>query len=282
MANNCRYHLKAVSEDKNALERLYKIMKYEDTEYCISSVRKSYALNMDEYVSQEGLDSIEDTEEGFLCEQVVSCATEDVQDAIYEDYAGYFWLFISGDVAWSAKPWFNGEDKPEERAENGARLTSLNTIAKALGIGIELWGHEEFYTFQEHFIMNAKGEMVVAETKDWNGYTEAQIADMKYEFADMDEAEKEDCPLNDPDFNPDAIGFGEEYCRFSSAGKIYEAKANGAKEKPVAAKKLAAKKVADKKKSVKSASGKKASAKKSLAKKTVVKRSAKKVANNKK
>lgn len=262
MANNVHYYIKAVAKDKSALERLYKIMKYEDTEYCISSVRKAYALNMDEYVSQEGLNSIEDTEEGFLCEQVGSCATGDVQEAIYEDYAGYFWLFISGDVAWSAKPWFNGEDKPEERAENGARLTSLNTIAKALGIGIELWGHEEFYTFQEHFITNAKGEMVVAETKEWNGYTEAQIEDMKYDFADMDESEKEYCPLNNPDFNPDAIGFGGDYCRFSSAGKIYEAIAKGNKKKSSPAKKAVA--------------PKKTTAKKPVAKKTVKKTSKKK------
>ncbi len=254
MANNCRYYLKAVSEDKNALERLYKIMKYEDTEYCISSVREAYALNMDEYVRQEGLDNVEDTEGGFNWLQVGSGLAADVQDAIYEDYAGYFWLFISGDVAGSAESWFNGEDTPEERAENGARRTSLNTIAKALGIGIELWGHEEFYTFQEHFIMNVKGAMAVAETKDWNSYSESEIHDMKLEFKDMDEDEKKDCPLNDPDFDPDAIGFGEDYCSFSSAGKIYEAKAKVGKKKSAPAKKTTSKKPACKKAAAKKVS----------------------------
>ena len=176
MANNVRYYVKAVSEDRNALERLCKIMKYEDAEYCLDSVREAYVLDMAEYVSRQDLGSVEDTEGGFMWLQVGSDLEADAGDAIYEDCAGYFWLFISGDVARSAEPWFSGEDKTEERAENGARLTSLNTIAKELGVGIELWGHEEFYTFQQHFIVNAKGEVVVAETKNWNGRSHKLLA----------------------------------------------------------------------------------------------------------
>lgn len=177
MANNVRYYVKAVSEDRNALERLCKIMKYEDAEYCLDSVREAYVLDMAEYVSRQDLGSVEDTEGGFMWLQVGSDLEADAGDAIYEDCAGYFWLFISGNVARSAEPWFSGEDKTEERAENGARLTSLNTIAKELGVGIELWGHEEFYTFQQHFIVNAKGEVVVAETKDWNGRSHKLLAE---------------------------------------------------------------------------------------------------------
>ena len=257
MANNVRYYVKAVSEDRNALERLCKIMKYEDAEYCLDSVREAYVLDMAEYVSRQDLGSVEDTEGGFMWQQVGSALEADAGDAIYEDCAGYFWLFISGDVARSAEPWFSGEDKTEERAENGARLTSLNTIAKELGVGIELWGHEEFYTFQQHFIVNAKGEVVVAETKDWNGYSESEIEDMESEFKDMDEEEKKYCPLNDPDFDPDELGFGDAYCLFSSANKIYEAQAKRSRGKRVPAKKPAPKKKTAQKNTAKKAKSRK-------------------------
>ena len=217
MANNCSYYLKAVAKDKNALGRLYKIMKYEDADYCLYRVREAHAIDAVECVDEDMCLNWLDAD---------SCESVKVGDAIFEedDFPGYFCLFLTGDVAWSAASWFDGEDKPDELADNGtAHLTSLNVIAKKLGIGVELWGHEEFNTLQQHFIMNAAGEMAVAETKDWNGYSEAEIEDMKLDFADLPEEVNEDGPLNDPDFDPDELGFGEHYCCFSSANKIYEA-----------------------------------------------------------
>jgi len=257
MANNVHYYIKAVAKDKSSLERLYKIMNYEDSDYCLYRVRGATAIDHDECFDCDGSD-----EEYLNWLDADMSEPVAVQDAIYEDegdgyiqdddYLAYFCLIIMGDVAWSASPWFNGEDKPEELADNGtAHLTSLNVIAKELGVGIELWGHEEFSTFQQHFIMNAKGKMAVAETKDWNGYSESEIEDMEREFKDMDEEEKKYCPLNDPDFDPDELGFGDDYCLFSSANKIYEAKAKRSRKKRVPAKKPAAKKKTAKKNTAK-------------------------------
>ncbi len=252
MANNVRYYIKAVAKDESTLERLYKIMNYEDSDYFLYRVRSATAIDHDEYFDVDGSDEAYlNWLDADMSEPVA------VQDAIYEDegdgyiqdddYLAYFCLIIMGDVAWSASPWFNGEEKPDERAENGtAHLASLNVIAKKLGVGIELWGHEEFSTFQQHFIMNAKGKIAVAETKDWNGFSECEIEDMERDFKNMDEEEKKYCPLNDPDFNPDELGFGDDYCLFSSAKKIYEAKVKRSRKKRAPTMKPAAKKKAGK------------------------------------
>ena len=214
MANYLHYCVKAVAKDKSALERLYKIMNYEDADYCLYRVLSVSAISHDRNIDSDH-DGYFDCDEGcldwfgaYMREPIA------VQDAIYEDegdgYAQgddchhYYGLVVTGDVAWSADPWFDGTEDPDELADNGtAHLTSLNIIAKELGIGVELWGVEEFNAFQQHFIMNAAGEMVVAKSKNRRRQRESEIEDRKLRFENM-------------------WGFGDDYGILSSAKRIYE------------------------------------------------------------
>lgn len=228
MANNCYYYLKAVSKDKASLERLLRVMRAEDAEYFIPGVREADPIDIIHHDNDEGW--CED-DECFGWHSFDECEMVAIENAIYasDDYhmeEDYYCLVVKGQVAWDGEEWFSGEDRPKEVIDGGtAHLTSLNVIAKEFGVGIEVWAHEEFYSFQQHFVMNSRGELAVSETKDWNGYSEAEIYDMKSEFDSMDDDEKECCPLNDPDFKPDEVGFGDAYCTFLSTSEICNANA---------------------------------------------------------
>lgn len=140
MANNCFYTMKAVAKDKSALERLISIMTYKDPEYFIY---RCFDANAE--ISQDG---------------------------------DYYVADITGDVAWSCTRWFESEEKPEEliilKYEDGmkpiygtAHYITLDVLCKKLGIGIELYSEESGCCFQEHYIVNHNGELIINESVDW-------------------------------------------------------------------------------------------------------------------
>jgi len=131
MANNCYYTMRAVSKDKNALDRLVKIMEYKDNEYYI-----------------------------------YRCFSAEVYDrAEVEDF---FVLLIDGDVAWSCDQWFNAEDEEVPNKDgNGAHLIRLDALCKKLKIGMEVWSQEPGIGFEEHYIVNADGKIIVNDCADW-------------------------------------------------------------------------------------------------------------------
>ncbi len=230
MANNCKFYLKAVAKDKDALERLYKIMKYEDPEFFIHRVFSASPLKLEDLADETG-GSIEDVAESFYWMDADNCPEANVEDSILaldcaRDGDDLYCLYIVGEVAWSLEEWFDGHDAPDQILKGGtAHFTSLNVIAKALGVGVEAWGHEEFYTFQEHYLMNAQGETVIEESRNWNGCTDAELYDLKMFTEGMSDEEKAefDPRLEDPDFDWEAIAFGDDYCSFRSDSKILEA-----------------------------------------------------------
>ena len=85
MANNCFYTMMAVSKNRNALERLLKIMRYKDIEYYLYRV-----FNADD-------------------------------DKIRESN-GYYYVSINGDVAWSCANWFDTKEDLDSLAGTGAPL----------------------------------------------------------------------------------------------------------------------------------------------------------------
>lgn len=113
MANNAAYDIKFVSKSRETLERLVRIMRYEDPEYFIYRVF-----------------SVED-------------------EPIVDEGNGYFSLTVYGDVAWSIHSWFDHIEVLNEKAENGAHYVSLDILAKRLDFGVEAFCEECGCEFQE-------------------------------------------------------------------------------------------------------------------------------------
>ena len=139
MANNCLYSMKAVSASRDALDRLVKIMKYEDPEYCLYRVFSAEAYNAEK--------------KGDL-------------NAIY----------IDGDVAWSPDPWFNptqwtveNDGKTEPPDADGKRRTvrmvTFRELCPILGIGVEVFGSEVGCEFQCHQACSPDGRIIVDDTE---------------------------------------------------------------------------------------------------------------------
>ena len=130
MANNCFYTIKAVSKDKNALERLIKIMNYEDNEYYIYRCFSAY--KDDEY-----------------------------------DKNDLYVIMISGDCAWSCVKWFDNQEVFTDKDENNAHYVTLDILCEKLKIGIELFSEEPGVGFQEHYVVHSNGNKVVDEEAEW-------------------------------------------------------------------------------------------------------------------
>lgn len=122
--------MKVVAKDKETIDRLLSIMKYEDKEFYIYRVRDVDVLYPAE---KEG----------------------DNYSAVFE-----------GDVAWGATPWVRGIPDPNSKSETGASYTNLVEICKALGIQIEIWTSEPGMGFQEYILINDNGEFDY-QTEDW-------------------------------------------------------------------------------------------------------------------
>ena len=69
-----------------------------------------------------------------------------------------FSCLFGGNVAWSCLYWVEKYDKD---------LSILPELCKELGIGIELWSSEVGVGFQEHYVINKDGVVVVKECVDY-------------------------------------------------------------------------------------------------------------------
>lgn len=130
MANNCFYMLRAVSNKKAALDRLVSIMKYEDPWFYIYRV--------------------------FSAEE----------DAEYEESDGLFSLEIWGDVAWSARLWVHDEQS-SYNPKTEKQYKTLTELCKMLNIAVEIYTKETGLEFQEHYIVDNLGNILVSECVDW-------------------------------------------------------------------------------------------------------------------
>lgn len=187
MANDCIGTLKVVAKDKGALKRVFKILNYEDEEFFLSRCRECSAPS-DPY-----------EENGFW-----------VQD-------------FEVDGAWNCGRFFATDEKIDEKRildyekdANGKRdfnnpiygtahLTNLCAVAKALDCGFELYASECGCCFWEHYSANHNGDLVVAESGDYNiTYPEDENGEENYD--------------EDPTEEFDIDYYGE----FANAEKIYE------------------------------------------------------------
>ena len=131
MANNCFYILRAVSDKKARLDRLVSIMKYEDPWFYIYRV--------------------------FSAEADFECEEED----------GLFSRVISGDVAWSARLWVHDEASFYNPKIDGQYKT-LTELCKMLNIAVEIYTKETGLEFQEHYIVDNLGNILVSERANWS------------------------------------------------------------------------------------------------------------------
>ena len=148
MSNDCCGNLKCVAKNKETLDRILKILKYEDSEFCIHRCK-------------------------------------DAQDSeSYKD--GDLWVKdIYVDGAWNCQQFFRCSDNPDdilidgfEKDKDGnsiyekpiygtAHYTSLCHIAKVLDCGFELYSTEPGMGFWEHLTCNHNGELIIDETGDY-------------------------------------------------------------------------------------------------------------------
>ena len=160
MANECYFLLKAVSRKKEVLERLVKLMNYEDPE-------------------------------GLFVYRVRDIST----DKPPSEEAGGFWsVEFSGDVAWSDHYWFHDyytetdemmrrvgfpeealhRDPDDEKMRKNFRI--FPQLCKDWGFGVESWTEELGCQFQGHTVCTAEGKLVRDEelpySKDEHGHPE--------------------------------------------------------------------------------------------------------------
>ena len=175
MANDCLYTIKAVAKEKSALERLVSIMEYKDPEYFIYRCFEAYSN-------------------------------------IFKD-GDYYVADISGSVAWSCSNWFGHEEKPEElivlkydenmnKTYGTSHYITLDLLCKKLGVGIELYSEESGCCFQEHYLVDVNGNIIIDESCEWT-----------QDWWD----EENDCERDEPI----TTGGFDDYCCFSYANEIY-------------------------------------------------------------
>lgn len=181
MANDCCGCLKVVTKNKDVLERVKKIFRYEDEEYCLSRVR-------------------------------------DFQDCgeMYED-GEYFVQDFYIDGAWNCERFINNGHLPDKKIclkqeyvdgkwvyEYGtAHFTDLSHLAKILGFGCEFWTEEPGMMFAEHGLVNC------------DGHYEYDTSDYTISYPEKENGEPDyDNPIEE-------CGFGDTWREWMYADEIY-------------------------------------------------------------
>lgn len=127
MANDCEYNMLAVSPHRESLERLEKILLYQDPEWYIYRVRE--------------------------------CVAGDI-----EECDGLYTRPFYGSVAWSAGSWMDARitAEPKEKREhtdNGACYTNLLELSQILDIAFEVFTEELGCCFAEYIHVNGGEEI---------------------------------------------------------------------------------------------------------------------------
>lgn len=137
MANVCVYKMRVVGKDKSAIERLMSIMDYRDSQYYLYRVSS------------------------------VSGGKIRSTSGRRPPQADDFWSAqFRGHVAWSCYHWVHDEPDPADKADNGAGYTNMPTVCKELNLAVEIWASEHLMGFQQHIIIDNKGNVVTDVEKD--------------------------------------------------------------------------------------------------------------------
>lgn len=128
MPNICNFDMK-ISGKKKDIERLYKMLNYDESEkYRFYRVIECF------YIYEEDLEDVDDNE--------------------------YISTFISGECARSVETCMLIED-----ADKYEDLTSIDKVSKELNLLIEIVSEERGFNFTEHYVID-NGEILVNECND--------------------------------------------------------------------------------------------------------------------
>lgn len=154
MANNCEYVARIVGRKRKDVERFIRILDYRD-------------------------------KEGLCCRRTFRvCCDGGIEK---DSDSRFYYADIYGDVAWSvAGCWISQTRMPREEDNsypNGKpmnhhftsggkkRFANLRAtvlqICELLDCSIEIWSREPGMGFQEHYLVNHDGELVVDDSVDW-------------------------------------------------------------------------------------------------------------------
>lgn len=167
MANLCEYDMRAVSKDKDSLDKIIAILKGENPE---KRLYKTYSAIVHYPPRADG----------------------DLWDTI-----------VVGDMGWDVDNWLNPPDVPLQDIcrELGRELgvyvgkrpnsqnVSLQDVCRELEVGVEIWGRESNMGFQMHILVDFLGNVSMNEVRDWNPCAEEDGEDNEDEngFPDYDE-----------------------------------------------------------------------------------------------
>lgn len=147
MPNICNFDMK-VSGKKKDIERLYKMLNYDESEkYRFYRVFECF------YTYEEDLEDVSDDE----------CVS----------------TFISGECAWSVKNCMLAESSDEYE-----HLTSIDKVSKELDLLIEIVSEERGFNFTEHYVID-NGEILINECNEL--ITEEELEKYKNNKEDLQE-----------------------------------------------------------------------------------------------
>ena len=133
MANSCFYNAVAVAPKKETLERLIKIMNYEDEEYFI-----------------------------YRCFNAIK------DEITFDEKSNLYYVGINGEVAWSCERWFETVEDKKDLMKNGtAHYITLDLLCQKLDFGLEIFAEECGCEFQEHHTVDHNGEHY-GESVEWH------------------------------------------------------------------------------------------------------------------
>lgn len=140
MANDACWDMRVVSKSKEAIERLYRILRYEDEEYFMYGVFEAWHSESDtEWIDEED---------------------------------GYYVADLWGEVAWGMDAWFDPDEQrhglyegPLEGHPN-ARYATMMELCPLLDIGVEAFCAEPMLDIQQHAIVDHAGTIVLWQEGD--------------------------------------------------------------------------------------------------------------------
>lgn len=152
MANECAYNGRIVAKSRDTIERVLRIMSYDDPEYQLYRV---FSVDVDNY---------EWDSSAKVCRKV---------DYV-KKHGDYYYVDVIGTVAWSCHGWFYDKpfafhhtahgSAPFERKYETDKVkmqVSFPFLCEELDFAVEFWGEEEGCELHEHYSCNHKGEVTV-------------------------------------------------------------------------------------------------------------------------
>lgn len=139
---DCPFEMKVYSRKKESLDELIKILNYtKGSKYNLSRIFDAWWGDQPELVTEA---KVGEYYNGYI---FGNCAGS-VTSCMMEGKGTYF------------------DDDPEGIMDNGAIRTSLPRICKRLKIAAEIYSMQYSSGFQEHYVINNQGEIIIEEDKE--------------------------------------------------------------------------------------------------------------------